>query len=151
MRTFVFGLLAVTLTVGAISRVPVAATEPLAAPNPCRLVTAADVKAALGTVAGRGKLQTLGLYQSCTYATRRGATVTVQTRPLSKTDFVKSAKANPPPVKPVGGLGAPAYFAGGYTLLVWRGGNEATFSVYGGGGGALGPEVMLAKRALPRL
>jgi hypothetical protein len=121
-----------------------------AAPNPCKLVTAADVNAALGPATGRGKLQTLGLYTSCTYATKRGATVTVQTRPLSRTDFVKSAKANPPPVKAVGGLGAPAYFAGGYTLLVWRGGNEATFSVFGGGP-ALAPEVKLAKRALPRL
>lgn len=150
MRSFVFGLLAVTLTVGAISLVPKGATAPLPAPSPCRLVTQADVKAVLGTAVARGKLQTLGLYRSCTYRTKSFATVTVQTRAISKPDFVRSAKANPPPVKAVSGLRAPAYFAGSATLLVWRAGNEATFSVFGSGP-ALVREVELAKRALPRL
>jgi hypothetical protein len=63
---------------------------------------------------------------------------------------VKSAKANPGPVRAVAGLGAPAYFAGRVTLLVWRGGNEATFSVFGVGS-PLASEVKLAKRALPRM
>jgi len=106
----------------------------------------------LGTAVGRGKLQSLGLYQSCTYTTKSFVTVTVQTRRLSKTDFVRSAKANPPPVKAVAGVGAPAYFAGGATLLVWRAGNEATFSIFGSGlGSPLAREVALAKRALHRL
>jgi hypothetical protein len=121
-----------------------------AAPNPCRLVRAADVKAALGSAVGPGKLQSLGLYKSCTYRTKSYVTVTVQTRPLTKADFVKSAKMNPPPVKPVSGLGAPAYYAGGATLLVWRHGNEATFSIFGAGP-ALAREVKLAKRALRRM
>jgi hypothetical protein len=63
---------------------------------------------------------------------------------------VKSAKANPPPVKAIAGIGAPAYFAGGFTLLVWRGGNEATFTVFGTGP-PLTREVALAKRVLHRL
>ena len=150
MRSFVLGLVAVSLTVAAISVVPNGATAPLGAPNPCRLVTATDVKAVLGAAVGRGKLQTLGLYRSCTYRTKSFATVTVQTRAISKADFVRSAKANPPPVKVVGGLGRPAYFAGGVTLLVWRAGSEATFSIFGSGP-ALTREVELAKRALPRL
>jgi hypothetical protein len=124
---------------------------PEAAPNPCKLVRAADVKAVLGAAVGRGKLQSLGLYESCTYTTKSLVTVTVQTRTLAKADFVKSAKANPPPVKTVSGLGAPAYFAGGVTLLVWRHGNEATFSVFGSGQGSpLAREVKLATRALHR-
>lgn len=124
----------------------------LAAPNPCRLVTAADVKAVLGTAVGRGKLQTLGLYESCTYTAKSILSVTVQTRPLTKADFVKSAKANPPPVKMVSGLRAPAYFAGGATLLVWRRGNEATVSLFGSGlGSPLARELELAKRALARM
>jgi hypothetical protein len=150
MRSFVLGFLAVTLTVAAISKIPPGSAASDAVPNPCRLVTAADVKAVLGQSVGRGKLQTLGLYQSCTYTTKSFVTVTVQTRTLAKAEFVKSAKANPPPVKAVSGLGAPAYFAGGATLLVWRHGDEATFSVFGAGP-ALAREVKLAKRAVPRL
>lgn len=145
MRPVVAGLVLAALTA-----VPAAAAAPASAPNPCKLVTATDAKAVLGTPVGRGKLQSLGLYQSCTYRTKSFITVTVQTRPLSKTDFVKSAKANPAPVKAVTGIGAPAYYVGGATLLVWRGGNEATFSVFGGGPG-LAREVKLAKRVVRRL
>jgi hypothetical protein len=147
MRLVLAGLVLAALTAATVSA---AGAAPAAAPNPCKLVTATDVKAVLGTSVGRGKLQPLGLYQSCTYTTKSFVTVTVQTRTLSKTDFVKSAKANPPPVKAVAGLGTPAYYAGGATLLVWRGGNEATFSVFGGGPG-LAREVKLAKRVLRRL
>jgi hypothetical protein len=145
MRIFLVGLVLVALTA-----VSAAAGSPTTAPNPCKLVTAADVKAVLGAAVGRGKLQSLGLYRSCTYTTKSLVTVIVQTRPLSKADFVKSAKANPPPVKPVSGLGGPAYYAGGATLLVWRHGNEATVSVFGGGPG-LAKEVKLAQRAVKRL
>jgi hypothetical protein len=53
-------------------------------------------------------------------------------------------------VKAVSGLGAPAYYAGGATLLVWRRGNEATFSIFGSGP-ALTREIKLAKRALVRM
>jgi hypothetical protein len=138
------------LVLAALAAVSAAGAAPATAPNPCKLVTATDVKAVLGTAVGRGKLQSLGLYQSCTYRTKRFVTVTVQTRTLSKTDFVRSAKANPPPVKAIAGVGAPTYYAGGATLLVWRGGNEATFSVFGGGSG-LAREVKLAKRVVRRL
>ena len=127
-----------------------AGAQSSALPNPCKLVTTTDVKAVLGTSVGRGKLQSLGLYQSCTYTTSKFVTVTVQTRSLSRPDFVKSAKMNPPPVKAISGVGAPAYYAAGATLLVWRNGHEATFSIFGAGP-ALAREVDLAKRALPRL
>jgi len=147
MRPRLAGLVLAALTAGTVSA---AAAAPAAAPNPCKLVTATDVKAVLGTAVGRGKLQSLGLYKSCTYTTQRFVTVTVQTRPLSKADFVKSAKATPPPVKAIAGLGAPAYYAAGATLLVWRAGAEATFSIFGSGP-ALAREVKLAKRALTRL
>jgi hypothetical protein len=146
MRSVLVGLVLATLTAAVGSTTSAA---PLVAPNPCRLVTATDVKAVLGGAVSRGKLQSLGLYRSCTYSTKSFAFVTVQTRTLSKADFVKSAKMNPGPVKAVAGLGAPAYYAGRATLLVWRHGNEATFTVLGAGP-SLAPEVKLAKRALPR-
>jgi hypothetical protein len=147
MRPVLVALAVAALAAELVSSV---AAAPAAAPNPCRLVTAADAKAVLGAAVGRGKLQPLGLYESCTYTTKSFVTVTVQTRPLSKSDFVRSAKANPPPVKAVSGLGAPAYYAGGATLLVWRRGNEATFSIFGSGP-ALTREIKLAKRALVRM
>lgn len=140
----------VTLVVAAAFVASTASAATSAVPNPCRLVTAADVKAVLGASVGRGKLQSLGLYKSCTYSTTSHIVVTVQTRALSKADFVTSAKMNPGPVKAVAGLGAPAYFAGRITLLVWRSGNEATFSIFGLGL-PLTPELKLAKRALLRM
>ena len=121
-----------------------------AAPNPCKLVARADAAAVLGAGVGPGKLQRLGLFESCTYS-RTSVFLTVQTRSISKQDFVKSAKANPGPVKPVSGVGALAYSAGGgTTLLVWRNGSEATFSIFGGGPG-LPREIKLAKRVVKRL
>lgn len=120
-------------------------------PNPCKLVTRTVAAAALGASVKPGKLQSLGLFESCTYTTARFVTLTVQTRAISKSDFVTSAKANPGPVKPVGGIGALAYSAGGgTTLLVWRKGSEATFSIYGAGP-ALAREIKLAKRVISRL
>ena len=142
----------VALVVASVAQLLSAAAggSTLAVPNPCRLVTAADVRAVLGSTSGRGKLQSLGLYKSCAYTTTSQVFVTVQTRSLSRADFVKSAKMNPGPVKAIGGLGAPAYYVGRATLLVWRHGNEATFSVFGAGP-ALSTEVKLAKRALARM
>jgi hypothetical protein len=122
----------------------------LLAVSPCKAVTAADAAAALGGPVGKPKAQALGLYQSCTYA-RGGATVTVQMRPLSKSDFVRSAKANPKPVVAVPGLGVPAYFAGGFVLLVWKHGTEATFTVFGTAAKPLAAEKALAKKALARI
>ena len=135
----------------ASSTTVVATAAGAAAPNPCRLVTQADAHAVLEATVKPGKLQSLGLFQSCTYTTAKFMTLTVQTRSMSRADFVKSAKANPGPVKPVGGIGAVAYSAGGgVTLLVWRRGSEATFSIYGAGP-ALAREITLAKRVVPRL
>jgi hypothetical protein len=143
-------LLALATAAATLAVVSAAGARSSTAPNPCRLVTAADVTVVLGAVAGRGKLQALGLYKSCTYSTKSHVTVTVQTRMLSRANFVTSAKANPGPVKAVAGLGAPAYFAGRITLLVWRGGNEVTISIFGLGS-PLAAEVKLAKRALRRM
>jgi hypothetical protein len=143
-------VLVIAVLVAVVGVASTATAAGSAAPSPCKLVTATDVKAVLGTPVGRGKLQSLGLYESCTYTTKNFVTVTIQTRALLRSDFVKSAKANPPPVKAIAGLGAPAYYAGGATLLVWRAGREATISIFGSGP-ALAREVKLAKRALPRL
>src|SRR5947209_1965942 len=120
----------------------------VAAPPPCALVTAADVKATVGAAPGTPQAQTLGLFKSCTY--RAGsATVTFQTRQIDRGTFVKSAKANPGPVKPVAIPGATAFSAAGPTLLVWKHGTAVTVLVLGGK--ALAAEKQLAARALARL
>jgi hypothetical protein len=123
----------------------------LLAVSPCKLVGAADASGALGGAVGKPKAQALGLYQSCTYTHGR-ATLTVQTRAISRSDFVKSAKANPPPVKPVSGIGAGAiaYSAAAFTLLVWRNGTEATFTVIGVPNG-VAVETALAKKVAPKI
>ncbi len=99
--------------------------------SPCKLVTANDAKNALGTTFAAGKLQTLGLYQSCRYA-KGTRSLTVLERQLSRSDFDKSAKKNPGPVVYVTGIGSDAYSAGaGSTLLVWKHGIELTLLATG--------------------
>lgn len=130
---------------------PTLLTVVLLVVSPCKLVGAANASAALGGAVGKPKAQTLGLYQSCTYTHGR-ATLTVQTRAISRSDFVKSAKANPPPVKPVSGIGAGAiaYSAAAFSLLVWRNGTEATFTVIGVPNG-VAVETALAKKVVSRI
>jgi hypothetical protein len=104
---------------------------PASAPNPCKLVTAADAKIALGTTVAKPQLVPVGLYQSCTYSAGK-VNLVVLVRRISKSVFVKSAKANPKPVVSVSGIGDSAYsVGGGASLLVWRNGTEAAFSIYG--------------------
>ncbi len=119
------------------------------AKSPCALVTPVDVKAVVGAKPAPAKAQALGLYESCTYSAG-GKTVTVQTRQIDKGTFVKSAKANPGPVKPVAIAGATAYSAaGGFTLLVWKHGTAVTVLVLGVSP-PLAAEKQLALRALAR-
>ncbi len=143
-------LLAVLLVAAALLAVP-AATAGRLAKSPCALVTAADAKRALGAAVGRPKLQTLGLYRSCTYSSKAGGSVTVQTRQIDRATFVRSAKANPGPVKLIGGLGGLAFSAGaGSTLLVWKHGTAVTLLVLGTPS-PLASERKLAAKALARL
>ena len=116
--------------------------------SPCKLVTPAQASAALGVSVGKAKVQTLGNFQSCTYS--HGLTIlTVQTRAISKSDFVASAKENPPPVKPVSvGGGSVAYSASGFSVLVWRNGTEATFSMVHG---SIAADIALAKKVVAKI
>ncbi|MES1248967.1 MAG: hypothetical protein ABUS54_14975 [Actinomycetota bacterium] len=118
-----------------------------AAKPPCALVTAADVAAVAKAKPGKPQAQTLGLFKSCTY--RAGAfTVTVQSRQVDHGTFVKSAKANPGPVKQVN---ANEFSVGGGTvLLVWKHGTSVTVLVLGAAQ-PLAAEQALANRALARL
>jgi hypothetical protein len=117
--------------------------------SPCKLVSPAQASAALGAKVGKPTVQTLGNFRSCSYAAG-SAFLTVQTRALSKADFVESAKQNPPPVKPVSvGGGTVAYSASGFTVLVWRNGTEATFTIVHGGG--VPAEIALAKTVAARI
>jgi hypothetical protein len=99
------------------------------APTPCKLVTSAEAKKALGISAGTGHAQTVGLYRSCSYvAGSKG--VTVLERQLSRSMFDLSAKKNPGPVAHVGGVGSDAYSVmGGKGLLVWKDGTEVSLLV----------------------
>lgn len=127
MRRFVPVLVAVAAIVA------VHAVAAGAAPKPCRLVTAADATRALGGAVRAGKAQTLGLYASCTYRSRAGfMTLTVQSRAIGRADFVRSAKANPGPVKRIAGVGSEAFSAGG-VLLAWKRGIEVTVLAFGVG------------------
>jgi hypothetical protein len=118
--------------------------------NPCVLITSDDAGKALGGKAGKGKAATLGLYKSCTYTSGR-KTLTVLFRKITRADFEKSAKKNPPPVFPIPGIGDAAFSAGGgSSLLVWQKGSELVFTFIG-----VNPFVQtqkdLAKAALKRL
>jgi hypothetical protein len=142
--------LAAAVGLAGLLTVPVAHAS-VSAKSPCALVTAIDAKRALGAAVGKPKAQTLGLFQSCTYATPTGKVVTVQTRRIDRATFVKSAKANPAPVKPVAGLGGIAFSAaGGSTLLVWKHGTAVTLLILGTPS-PLASEKQLAKKALARL
>ena len=121
------------------------------APNPCKLVTAADVKTALGSAVGKSQLLPAGLYQSCIYSATPSKRLVVLVRQLSKSDFTRSAKANPGPVTAVSGIGGAAYsVGGGASLLVWKNGTEASFSIFGAGA-PLRAEERLAKKVVAKL
>jgi hypothetical protein len=120
------------------------------APGPCKLVTSADAKKALGVSVGTGRTQTVGLYKACLYlAGSKG--VTVLERQLSRSVFDVSAKKNPGPVAQIAGIGTDAYSVmGGKGLLVWKNGTEVSLLVSGGGGGIKADEA-LGKAAASRL
>jgi hypothetical protein len=129
----------------------VGASSAHAAKSPCALVTAADASHALGVTVKKPKLQNLGLFVSCFYATSSTKSVTVQTRTISRNDFDRSAKANPGPVKHLAGIGSDAYsVGGGSTLLVWKNGTGVTLLVLGMPN-ALTTEKALAAKAAARL
>jgi hypothetical protein len=139
-----FVVLATALVIASVA--PAAA----AAPSPCKVVTSADAKKALGTSVGAGKPLTEGLYKTCLYfAGSKG--VTVLERQLSRSVFDLSAKKNPPPVAHVNGIGSDAYSVmGGKGLLVWKDGTEISLLVSGGSGG-LKAEETLGRAAANRL
>jgi hypothetical protein len=137
-----------------VASVAVLAPAPAAGagvPDPCKLVRAADVRAIVGPPLAAPRSLNLGLYRSCFYTTTNARAVTVQTRRISRSDFVKSAKANPGRAEAVPGIGAVAYSVGnGAQLLVWRNGTEATFLVVGVAN-PLASEKRLARRVVGRL
>lgn len=127
-----------------------AVARPASALNPCKLVTAADAKSTLGTVPAKAQLLPAGLYQSCAYSARNLRLV-VLVRRISKSGFVKSAKANPKPVGSIAGIGDSAYsVGGGASLLVWRHGTEAAFAIFGASK-PLVREERLARKVVGRL
>jgi len=113
-------------------------------------VTASDAKSALGVTFAAGKLQAVGLYESCRYSNGTRS-LTVLERQLSRSDFDKSAKKNPGPVVHITGIGSDAYSVGGAsTLLLWKHGTELTLLATGVGN-PLKAEKTLGKAAAGRL
>jgi hypothetical protein len=118
--------------------------------NPCRIVTAADARAALGAAVSPATATAAGLYQNCTYRTSTGKGLIVLVRKLGRSDFVKSAKANPGKVVAVAGIGSAAFSVQGTSLLFWRKNLEVVLSMFGVSG-ALKSEERLAKKVAGRI
>ena len=119
-----------------------------AAPNPCTLVTAADVSAATGSSFPAGIHQMSGLYDACIYGS--GPSLVILVRAIDRTTFDTSAKANPGGATPISGIGDDAYTASD-TLLVWQAGTEIVIQIQGGSGDPLATEKKLAAAAVARL
>jgi hypothetical protein len=131
----------------------VAAAPAAAAPvAPCKLVTKTEAAAALGAsiLSVRQKAETIGFFQSCMYKHGLTSFVQVETRSISKADFLRSAKSGMRPVTAVPGLGALAYSTAYILLLVWRNGTEATFLI-NAPGKTIADTEKLAKKVVGRL
>ncbi len=140
-------LVAATIVASVASVVPASASVP----SPCKVVTTADAKKALGGPVHAGRLLKVGLYQSCTYAGAGARAVTVLERQMSRGSFDTSAKRNPGPVAKVPGLATDAYsVSGGQGLLLWKSGTEISLLV-SGVRPALKPEETLGRAAASRL
>ena len=127
-----------------------AASASASAPSPCKLITAADAKKALGVSAGAGKAEAVGVYKECLYVAGSKSVIAL-VREFSRANFDKSAKANPGPVAHLNGIGDDAYSVkGGSAVLVWKNGTEVTVYITGIGK-ALNAEEALAKAAAARL
>ena len=118
-----------------------------AAPNPCALVTSADLSAALGSSVPAGIHQQAGLFDACVYP---DGSAVILVRSTDQATFDRSAKANPGGATPVTGVGDDAYNASG-NLLVWQAGTEIALKIAGGSSDALTIEKRLAAVAVARL
>ncbi|HSX21641.1 MAG TPA: hypothetical protein VLE97_02570 [Gaiellaceae bacterium] len=137
------------LVVGLVAAAPAAA----APVSPCKLVTKTEAATALGAsvLSVKQKAETIGLFQSCMYKHGLTSFLQIETRSISKADFVRSAKSNMRPVSAVSlGGGALAYTAAYVVLLVWHNGTEATFLLNVPGKSVADTEK-LAKKVLSRL
>ena len=142
--------LPLVLVVALVGAAP-AAAAPI---TPCKLVTRTEAATALraSVLSVKQKAETIGLFQSCMYKHGPTSFLQIETRTISKADFVRSAKSNMRPVTAVSGLGAGtiAYSAAYVVLLVWRNGTEATFLI-NAPGKTIADTEKLAKRVLSRL
>jgi flagellar motor component MotA len=141
--------------VALLSLVALVAAAPAAATAvaPCKLVTKAEAATTLGAsvLSLKQKAEAIGLFQSCMYKAGRTSFLQIETRTISKPDFVRSAKSNMRPVTAVSlGGGALAYSAAYVVLLVWHNGSEATF-LLNAPGKSIADTEKLAKKILSRL
>jgi hypothetical protein len=127
------------------SAAPATTAAATGAPDPCKLITATDVKSALGRSGGTPQSFAVGLYRQCLYP----AGPVIEVRNIDKATFDQSAVKNPGPVTPLSGVGQGAYTAKG-DLLVWQNGTEIVIA-FPNGGGSLAIEKQLALAAIGRL
>ena len=129
----------------------VAAAPAGATVSPCKLVTTAEAVTVLGFPVTK-KAESIGNFDSCMYKHGKLSFLQIETRSISKADFIRSAKSNMRPVTAVKGIGSGtiAYSAAFVVLLVWRNGHEATF-LLNEQGKSIADTEKLAKRVISRL
>jgi len=129
------------------------------APDPCGLITGADIAAELGPGVGTGVPDMVGVFQSCTYQTPNNAAryydVTVQSRAVDRDAFEQSVQAERlttgvAPEK-LDGPGKSAYDTGGI-LSFWSDDVQVTVLVTTPEGvDAMAAAQALGAKAVPRL
>ncbi len=103
--------------------------------DPCALVTAADVSAAVGKTVPPSTSDFTGIYQACAYNTPEDSAggsevVNVTDRLIDKAGFEASIKQNTGAVAPLPNVCQDAYVAGS-NVLAWKNGTEVDARIVG--------------------
>jgi hypothetical protein len=109
---------------------PVSTAQAASTPDPCTLVTEADITTALGTDPGPGRSLAAGRYQACAY----GTAVVVTDRAIDRATFDTSSAQNPgsQPLAGVGDAAVTATDENGTAVIAWHAGVELNVLVTGG-------------------
>ena len=125
--------------------------------DPCVLVTAADVSAALGVTVAPSTSNFTGTYQICSYTTPQDSAgdatvVIVLSRLIDKAGFDANAKQSTGEIAPLPGVCQDAYVAGS-KVYGWKNGTEVDASVDGmpAGGDPVAAVTKLVTGACARL
>lgn len=117
-----------------------------ATPDPCGLVTEADITSVTGADPGPGRATPAGVYQACVY----GKAVIVTARAIDRATFDTSSMQNPGAQR-ITGAGDAAVTAtgdGGTAVIAWHKGVELNVLIPGG---TVDAEKYLVARGLDRV